>query len=515
MTPQIATVFAILVIAIILFITERIRVDVVALLVLVSLAVTGLVTPAEALSGLSNPAVVTVGAVLVLSGGLSRTGVAGVIGRQLLRLGGSGEIRLLVMIMATAGILSGLMNSIGVAALFLPVVMDIARRTGIPPSRLLMPLAFSALLGGLTTLIGTPPNILISEALSAAGLAPFRLFDYAPVGIFVTASGIAFMALVGRHLLPARGLARARDAGATPDLEELYELGAHLFTIRVPEGSSLAGMTLAQSRIGAALGLNVIAVLRDTHTSLSPAPNTVLREGDRLLVEGQPDRLTEEQDHKHLVVEEDTPRISWLSSPSVEFAEARVATESSLIGQILPEIRFRQRFGAIVLAIRRGDDPRRTGLTEIPLQAGDRLLVEASPERVEAMRGSPEFDRCERMLEEEVAAAYRLQERLFALRVPEGSGLVGRSLAESRLGAAYGLGVLGILRGQDTLLMPDTEERLEPGDILVVKGRQEVLEAMRDLEDLEVDQQAALDLGGLESDRVGMVEAVLSPHTTL
>ena len=515
MTLQIATVLVILTIAVVLFLTERIRVDLVALLVLVSLAGTGLVTPAQALSGLSNPAVVTVGAVLVLSGGLSRTGVANRLGGHLLRLAGAREIRLILVIMVTAGVLSGLMNSIGVAALLLPVVMDMARRTGIPPSKLLIPLAFASLLGGLTTLIGTPPNILISEAIGAAGFAPFRLFDYTPVGVFVTVSGIAFMALVGRHLLPARGLARAADARTEADLAEFYELGAHLFTIRVPEGSSLVGKTLAQSRIGAALGLNVIAVLRDTHTSLSPAPNTVLREGDRLLVEGQPDRLTAEQDHKHLVVEEAIPRISWLSSPGVEFAEARVAAESSLIGQTLPEIRFRQRFGAIVLAIRRGDDPRRTGLTKIPLQVGDRLLVEASPEIIEAMRGSPDLDRCERMSEEEVAHTYRLQERLFSLRVPEGSAMAGRSLTESRLGDAFGLGVLGILRAGETLLMPDTGERLQAGDTLLVKGRQEALRAMRGLEDLEIDQEASLDLGALESDRVGMVEAVLSPHTTL
>ncbi len=515
MTPEIATVLFILAIAVVLFVTERIRIDVVALLVLVSLAVTGLVTPGEALSGLSNPAVVTVWAVLILSGGLSRTGVAGIIGRQVLRLAGSGEIRLLVIIMATVGILSGFMNDIGVASLFMPVAMDIARRTGIAPSKLLIPLAFASLLGGLNTLIGTPPNILISEALRGAGLEPFSLFDYTPVGIFVTASGIAFMALVGRRLLPSRGLAGEVGEGAGPDLREVYELGAHLFTIRVPEGSSLAGMTLAQSRIGAALGLNVLAVLRDTHTALSPAPNTLLREGDRLLVEGQPDRLAAEQDHEHLIVEEITPRISWLSSRGVEFAEAEVGADASLIGQTLPEIRFRQRFGAIVLAIRRGEDTRLTDLARISLKAGDRLLVEGSPETIEAMRGAPEFVRLERMSEDEVAASYRLQERLFSLRVPEGSGLAGRTLTESRLGAAYGLAVLGILRDEDTLLVPDTAERLEPGDVLVVKGRQEVLEAMRDLEDLEIDQQAALDLGALESDRVGMVEAVLSPHTTL
>jgi len=174
MTPDIILVFIILGAAILLFITNRIRVDLVGLLILGSLAITGLVTPTEALSGFSNPAVITVWAVLILSGGLARTGIASKIGRFVLRLAGDSEIRLLAIVMLTSGVLSGLMNSIGVVSLYLPVVIDIARRTNRPPSRLLIPLAFASLLGGLNTLIGTPPNILISEALSDAGFAPYQ-----------------------------------------------------------------------------------------------------------------------------------------------------------------------------------------------------------------------------------------------------------------------------------------------------------------------------------------------------
>lgn len=162
MTPEIITVLAVLVVAVVLFVSGRVREDLVALVVLVSLVLTGLLTPAEALSGFSNTAVVTVWAILILSAALSRTGVAGLLGNRVLRLAGSSEVRLLWIIMLTAGLLSGFMNSIGVASLLLPVVVDIARRTGIPPSRLLMPLAFAALLGGLNTLIGTPPNILVT-----------------------------------------------------------------------------------------------------------------------------------------------------------------------------------------------------------------------------------------------------------------------------------------------------------------------------------------------------------------
>ena len=198
-----------------LFVTERIRVDVVALLVLVSLAVTGLVTASEALSGFSNPAVVTVWAVLILSSGLARTGVAGLIGHHLHNLAGQGEARQIVLIMLTAGVLSGFMNSIGVAALMLPIVVDMARQSKRPPSKLLIPLAYAALLGGLNTLVGTPPNILISDALGSFGLRPFGMFDYTPIGAAVMLSGVAFMVLVGRHLLPARDI-KTLSAGTQP-----------------------------------------------------------------------------------------------------------------------------------------------------------------------------------------------------------------------------------------------------------------------------------------------------------
>ena len=208
MTFEIAVVLTILGVAVVLFVTERLSVDLVALLVLGSLALAQLVTPAEALSGFSSPAVVTVWAMFVISGALARTGVANIVGRQVLRLAGSGEVQLIAVIMLTAGLLSAFMNNVGVAALLLPVVMDIARRIDRPPSKLLMPLAFGSLLGGLVTLIGTPPNILISDALRDFGLRPFRMFDYTPVGVVVMFAGVAFMALIGRHLLPTRDIAK-------------------------------------------------------------------------------------------------------------------------------------------------------------------------------------------------------------------------------------------------------------------------------------------------------------------
>ncbi|MBT8363689.1 MAG: anion permease, partial [Deltaproteobacteria bacterium] len=224
MTPEIALVLTILAASVVFLITEWIPMEVTALLSLGAVALTGLVTPVEALSGFSNPAVVTVWAVFILSGGLTRTGVANVIGHFVLRMAGTHETTMIIVIMTTAGVMSAIMNNVAVAALMLPVVMDIARHTGRPPSRLLMPLAYGSLLGGLTTQIGTPPNILVTDALRDAGLKSFTFFDFTPVGLAVMFSGIAFMTFIGRHLLPQRDVAKETSTGRKIDWQTQYDL---------------------------------------------------------------------------------------------------------------------------------------------------------------------------------------------------------------------------------------------------------------------------------------------------
>jgi di/tricarboxylate transporter len=511
MTLQIAIVFTILGVAVVLFVTERLRVDLVALLVLVSLVLTGLLTPAEALSGFSNPAVVTVWAVFILSGGLSRTGVAGVVGHQVLHLAGRGEVRLLIVIMLTAGVMSAFMNNVGVAALLLPVVMDIARRLGLPPSKLLMPLAFGALLGGLTTLIGTPPNILVSDALRDYGFRPFKLFDYAPVGLAVMLTGIAFMALVGRRLLPVRDLTKALTNANQSDLKQMYDLQERLFTIRLPADSTLFGKRLAESRLGSTLGLNVIGIVRNGRTLLSPHPNERLNSGDRLVVVGRPGELRELQHRQQLVLEQDTLAIDRLISAEIEMAEVGLSPRSPLLGQTLHQMNFRNRFGLNVLAIWRGGDPMRDNLQSIPLQLGDTLLVQGRRLQLEALRDSPDF----LVSTAEVAEVYRLHERLLVVRIPDDSTLIGQSLAESRLGDAFGLIVLGIVRGGRTHLAPASSEQLQPGDTLLVEGKKEDLLTLQNLLSVEIEQELPPDVRELESEQIGLIEAILSPHTTL
>ena len=237
MTLDIALVLGILAVALVLFVTGKLRMDLVALLVLSAIAVTGIVSTTEALSGFSNPAVITVWAMFILSAGLTSTGVAGMIGRQVMRFAGHGEGRIALTIMITAAVLSAFMNNIGVAALMLPVTMDIARRSGKPPSRLLMPLAYGSLLGGLATLIGTPPNLLVSDALTARGLAGFELFDFMPVGGVIALVGILFVAFVARHWLPRRDIGKESSSSNLADIEAQYAVNEQTVLMRVPEDS--------------------------------------------------------------------------------------------------------------------------------------------------------------------------------------------------------------------------------------------------------------------------------------
>jgi di/tricarboxylate transporter len=510
MTPEIATVLAILALAIILFVTERIRVDIVALMVLVALALTGLVTSTEALSGFANLAVVTVWAVLILSAGLARTGVASMFGGPLLRLSGGSEVRLIALIMLTVGVLSGFMNDIGVAALMLPVVVDIARRTGRPPSKLLIPLAFAALLGGLNTLIGTPPNILISDALRQYGLEPFRMFDYTPTGVAVMVTGIAFMLLVGRHLLPARDI-KEMTTGSEAEPGGRFGLHERLFVARLPAGSPLVGKTLMESRLGSALGLNVVGIMREGRTELAPGAESILLPGDRLLVEAHPDRLAELRGKRQLLIDEQRPALDSLVSSEIGLAEVALRPDSSLAGKTLGGIDFRSRYDVIVLAIRRGDVILRRNLEAIPIQQSDVLLVQGAFDQIERLGEFPDLlvSKCE------TTGIYRLEEMLMAVRVPEHSSLAGKTLVESRLGDAFHLGVLGIVREGTAHLAPDPDERLEAGDTLLMKGTPEDLEALEALQSLEIEEEPPPDLDELETEEIGLVEAVLSPYSAL
>jgi di/tricarboxylate transporter len=478
-------------------------------------ALTGLVSPVEALSGFSNPAVVTVWAVFILSGGLTLTGVANVIGRFVLRMAGTGESRMIVVIMVTAGVMSAIMNNVAVAALMLPVVMDIARHTERPPSRLLMPLAYGSLLGGLTTQIGTPPNILVTDALRDEGMKSFTFFDFTPVGLIIMFAGVAFMVLIGRHLLPRRDVAKESSTGKTNDWQTQYDLQERLFHIRVPRNSILANKTLAKVRMGSVLGWNVIGITRGDRTILALGPTDVLQAGDRLTVEGRIETLNELKNWHQLEVEEGGIDLEQPYSGPIKLGEVLLPGNSRLVGSTLNQLSFRSRFGLNVLAIRRDDYVKRTNLPDEPLQRGDLLLVAGPEEQLEQLKDQKGFDQFRYVARSELIEVYHLHERLMVMQISPDSTLMGKTLKESRLGDALGSRVLGILRGDEPIVMPEPDEVIRPGDRLVVEGRMRDFANLRGLEELEIERRAATDVDKLVSGDVGVLEAILSPQTRL
>jgi di/tricarboxylate transporter len=516
MTLEILLVLSILLISVIFLVTEWIPMEVTALLVLGIVALTGLVTPVESLAGFSNPAVVTIWAVFILSGGLTRTGVANIIGNFVMKLAGTREINMIVVIMTTSGMMSAVMNNVAVAALMLPVVMDIARHTESPPSRLLMPLAYGTLLGGLATQIGTPPNILVTDALRESGFKPFTFFDFTPVGLIVMFFGIAFMVLIGRHLLPKRDVAKESSAGRKVAWQSQYDIHERIFHVSVPPESILINKTLGQIRIGSILGWNVIGITRKNQSLMAPGPNDRLQEGDFLTVEGRIENLTELKNWRQMKVEKGKIDIKDLFPENIIFGEVFIPQNSPFVGSTLNSLDFRNRFQANVLAIRNIDYVKRIGLQDQLLVGGDFLLLSASEEHLGAFEKTAGFEGFHHVTVPELTSIYRLDEQMMLMQVPEDSNLVGKSLKESRLADALGSHVLGILRDKNSIFMPEPGEILKEKDRLVVEGRMSDFELLQGLEDLVVDQETEnADISELVSGDTGLMEAILAPGTTL
>lgn len=513
MTLEIVLVLGILAASLVLFVTEWIRMDLTALMVLSSLALLGLVSPADAVSGFSNPAVITVWAMFIMSEGLTRAGIADQIGRQVTRMSGRSEVRMIAIFMLVGGVLSAFMNNIGVAALMLPVAVEVARHGGVAPSRVLLPLAYGTLLGGLITLIGTPPNLLASIALRDAGLPGFGFFDFAWIGVPILLVGTAFVALAGRYLLPRTDTTKA-PAGQH-DLRALYGLQERIVALRIPADSLLAGRTLADSALASSAGLMVIALMRSGSTEALPNGKTVLRAGDVLLAQGRLDRFELLRRWSTLTVEREAPMLQEQLWEQAALAELVVAEDSPLVGQPLRHREFRERHAANVLAVRSAGEVRRTRLADRVLVAGDHLLVLCTDEALQALRDAPAFDGVARVTEDERREVWRLDERLFVLRVPHGSALDGTTLGENRIGDAFDFRLLGIFRGGAVLDVASSDELVHAGDLLLIQGREKDMDVLRGLQQLERLDDATPYLGVFDEGQLDLVEATLHPHARI
>jgi di/tricarboxylate transporter len=514
MTVEILIVLVILGVSLVLFVSEVIRMDLVALLVLCTLAITGLVDAESAFAGFSNSAVITVWAMFILSEGLTRTGIADVIGTQVMRVAGRREVSMIFVIMVTGAVLSAFMNNIGVAALMLPVVVDVARRTRIPASRLLMPLAYSTLLGGLMTLIGTPPNLLISESLVLGGYEPFELFDFTPLGGAIMITGVLFVALFGRLLLPKKRAERDKHVSQR-SLRTRYKLHERTFLLRVPRDSILVGKTLSESRIGTSTGLIILALIRDGRSETLPSRQTVLRGGDGILVQGRVDQFRELRRWSDLVIEREAPVLKSMVAAKVAYAEVTISDGSPLVGELIRHAAFRSRFDVAVVGLLRKRGYRLTNLSYVPLRAGDRVLVQGERSAITSLDRFSDFTDIELLDYERLSEQFHTNERMFVVRIPKGGNLAGTTLAKSRLADVFDFRVLATFREGKLHVMPRGDDILEGGDLLLIEGQPADLDVLRGLQDLEIDTSVPANLGAFDSERLTLMDATLDPRSSL
>ncbi|HYG63823.1 MAG TPA: SLC13 family permease [Thermoanaerobaculia bacterium] len=384
MTFEIFVVLAILAGAVACFATERLPVDLVALLVLSALLASGILTPEQAVSGFSHTATVTVAAMFVLSAGLARTGVVGLLGQRLGAVARLGLRPALLALMALIGVVSAFINNTAAVAIFLPIVLSLARDMGTSPSKLLIPLSFASMFGGVCTLIGTSTNILVSSIAEQHGEAPFGMFELSRLGLVLFAAGGLYMMTAGIRIIPDR------RGGA--DLAQSYGMGDYLTEILVLPESPAVGKPLSESPLARDLDLDVLEILRAGRRLADPGPRTVLAAGDLLRVrcDVQKIRLAEQQ--KGIVLKSGLKWRDEDSAPSeAALLEAVIAPGSALVGKTLKEAGFRQIYGGTALAIRHRGEIMRERLGTTRLRPGDVLLVEVRRDRMAALQHNPDF----------------------------------------------------------------------------------------------------------------------------
>jgi di/tricarboxylate transporter len=304
----------------------------------------------------------------------------------MLKLGGTNPIRLIMIIMVTAGFMSAIMNNIGAVAILLPAIIAVSEKIDTPPSKLLIPLAFAALLGGNMTLIGTPPNILANDILVSYGGEPFDFFDFLPTGIMVLVAGILYMIAVGRHLLPARY--------STNTPSQAYRLRPYLTEVRVAGDSSIVDRSLAEVEFNNKYDLNVIHILRGDDPPFFPGADRPIKADDILLVEGRPeDILNASAAYKLIRVPHSATQDieEELESGSQRLVEITLSPRADLVGKTLKDIDFRARFDLTVMAIRHEGRSIITRLSDVPLSFGDALLVQGEAERLKQLRMDSNF----------------------------------------------------------------------------------------------------------------------------
>ncbi|MCK9540182.1 SLC13 family permease [Dokdonella sp.] len=404
--PQ-GMIFAILAATLALFLWGRLRHDVVALAALLACVIAGLIPSADAFAGFGHPAVITVACVLILSHGLQHTGAVDWLARSVLPRN-AGRLTSMLALMGLGMALSGFMNNVGAMALLMPIAIQLANRLDLTHGQVLMPLAFATILGGMTTIIGTPPNLIVSGFRAEAGLGQFAMFDFAPVGVAVAVAGVIFLALLGWRLVPAR----------KPSTGEGFDTGSYFTELRVPEGSKAVGMTLRafESEIEDK-DAQIIGLVRNKVRMTVPHGGRRIRAEDILVLQADVEALAETLSvfgiklEEHVLVppaadapttpaqkgegssagkdaaDEGDDEQSRKRSEDIVLRELVVLPGSTIVGRSARDLQLRTRYGLNLLAVSREGYPPRGRLRTLKLNSGDLLLVQGASEAVSAFMG--------------------------------------------------------------------------------------------------------------------------------
>lgn len=406
-------VLAVMTVAIVLFATEKLRVDAVALLVLASLVVLGLLDAGQAISGFSNDATITVAAMFVLAAGLQQTGALSSVGRMFSRI--TTPWLLTLAFMTAVAVVSPFVNNTAVVAVFLPIVLAATAATKMSASKVLIPLSYAAQMGGVCTLVGTSTNLLVNSLAREMGQTGFTLFEFTLLGLICMAVGFVYLLTVGRWLLP--------DARST-ELVENYELGKYITELRVMPKSSLIGTSIGEAKLGEKYGVYVLELLRGEHQVWSPRSQT-LQEGDVLLVRGDWSKLAEFKDQVGLEVEPEFKlHAKQFEQVDQVLTEVMIAPGSRFADHSLAQLDFYWHYNATVLAIHRRGQVLREKLKDVTLTVGDILLMLAPEADMHQLRANPNF----------IVLTEKQAEKDSRWRAPLAIGIMAAVIAVSAIG---------------------------------------------------------------------------------
>ena len=385
MTPDIAIALSILVIGFILFVTETFTLDVTALLLLSILFLLGYLSPIEAVSGFSNPAVITIGFLFVLSHALQKTGVLEYIVIRVNRLASRSQVLGTAVYLIAIGITSAFMNNTAIVAIFMPVTIRLAHTYQVSPSKMLIPLSYAAILGGTLTLVGTSTNLLVNSIYSANGnVEPLGMFEFAQYGVILMSLGLLYLLFFAPRLLPSRTV--------TSSLTKSYHLGGYLTEMKIVEGSPLLGKTCLERGINYNYDVMVLDILREKQLITQNIRRTPLKIGDILFVRGTLENfLRMKEIEKVALLTDEKLTQSELEQEDNVLVECLLTDQSELVGRSLMSSNFRQQFGAFILAIRREGDIFRKKIAHVILQAYDTLLVYGPIKKIEGLSEKADF----------------------------------------------------------------------------------------------------------------------------